>query len=132
VKGFLRSLSIALAAGAAGGLVNSAAVWAAGHWGLTARAHVRLAPAFTPGWLYPRLVWGALWGLLLLLPILERRFFLRALVLSLAPTLAQLFWFFPRTPAGTLGLGLGMLTPLFVFAFNLLWALVALGWFRAA
>ncbi|HEU4700586.1 MAG TPA: hypothetical protein VFS40_15485 [Gemmatimonadales bacterium] len=132
MKSFLRSVSIAAAAGIAGALVNSAAVWAAGHYGLTARAHVRLAPGFTPGWLYPRIAWGALWGLLLLVPLLERRPFWRAVVLSLAPTAAQLLWFFPRTPAGYLGLSLGALTPVFVFLFNLLWALVAVGWYRAA
>ncbi len=30
---------------------------------------VKIAPAFTPAWLYQRLVWGGLWGWLFLLPV---------------------------------------------------------------
>jgi hypothetical protein len=133
MKVFLRRLSAAFAAGAAGGLLNGITVWASGEYGLTRMAHVRLAPALTPGFLYPRVVWGGLWAFVLLLPVLERSPGWRVVVLALLPTLAQLFWFFPRTtPYGMLGLGLGTLMPLFVLLFNLVWALVAVAWYRRA
>jgi hypothetical protein len=131
MKRFLRRLSLAFAAGAVGGLANSVALWAAGHWGLTAMLGVRIAPGLSAGWLYPRLVWGGLWGALLLLPIALRRPLVRAFLISLGPTLAQLLWFFPRTtPHGWLGLGLGAMTPLVVTLANLVWGLAAVAWFR--
>jgi len=41
---------------------------------------------------------------------------------SLLPTAAQLFYFFPyHTPFGSMGLGLGNLTALFVLLFNFVW-----------
>jgi hypothetical protein len=119
-------LAVCFCAGLLGGLANSLAVWAAGHWGLTALAGVKLAPVLTPAWLYPRLVWGGLWGLLLYpavaRPRSRRHWVRKGLWLSLLPTLAQLFLVFPyRTPFGPLGLGLGTLTPLFVLLFNFIW-----------
>ena len=68
----LRDLSLAFAAGAVGALANSIAVWLAGDHGLTAALGLKVAPELTAAWLYPRLVWGGIWGLLLVLPILER------------------------------------------------------------
>lgn len=131
MKTFLRRLSLAFAAGAVGGLANGFAVWGAVRLGLPALAHVRIGAPPLPGGLYPRVVWGGVWGLLLLLPVLERRPVWRGLVLSLGPTLAQLFWFYPHaTPNGPMGLRLGWLTPLFVVVFNAVWGVVASLWYR--
>jgi hypothetical protein len=127
-----RQLSLVLAAGAVGALANSAALWAAGSSGLTHALGVRIAPTLTPEWLYPRIVWGGLWGLLFLLPLASQRWVAQGLALSLFPTLVQLFVIFPqRTPAGTLGLELGTLTPLVVLAANAVWGLAASAWLRA-
>lgn len=127
----LRDLSLAFAAGAVGALANSIAVWLAGDHGLTAALDVKVAPQLTAAWLYPRLVWGGLWGLLLVLPILERAWFWRGLLFGLAPSAFLLFYFFPeRTPAGMMGLNLGMLTPLVVVVANAIWGVVAAGWYR--
>ena len=46
------------------------------------------------------------------------------LLLSLAPSAAQLFYFFPMGGAGWLGAELGGLTPLFVLAANAVWGWV--------
>ena len=130
MKALLRLLSLCFAAGAFGALVNSLVVWASGHSGLTAALGVSLAPALTLAWLYPRLVWGGLWGLLFALPMSFRSAAVHGLVVSLAPALAQLFVFFPRAGKGTLGLELGMLTPLLVLLFDAVWGVAASAWLR--
>ncbi|MEQ1440264.1 hypothetical protein AAG565_12965 [Fontimonas sp. SYSU GA230001] len=123
-----RSLSLAFAAGVFGALINSLAVWAAGRYGLTAALGVGIAPALIPAWLYPRLVWGGLWGLQLLLPLRGPAVML-GIVLSVAPTLFQLLWMFPfHSGYGWLGLELGLLTPVLVWMFNLVWAWSTLAW----
>ncbi|MEC9358044.1 MAG: hypothetical protein VX836_09260 [Pseudomonadota bacterium] len=128
----MRAASLAFAAGAVGALLNSLAVWAAGHYGLTARVGVAIHPSFSAAWLYPRIVWGGLWGLLLLLPLAPGRTLIRGLVVSLGPSLAQLLFFFPQqTSHGLGGLGLGLLTPVAVLIFNAIWGISAAYWIRS-
>jgi hypothetical protein len=127
-----RRLSLVFAAGAAGALANSLALWAAGTSGLTEAIGVRIAPSLSPEWLYPRIAWGGLWGLLFLLPLASQRWVAQGLALSLFPSLFQLFVVFPyRTSAGALGTGLGTFTPVVVFAANAVWGLAAAAWLRA-
>jgi len=117
---------ICFAAGCIGALVNSIAVWMSGDLGFTGQLGVSLAPALTPRWLYPRIVWGGIWGFLFLLPMLRSRTVLRGSVISLFPSAAQLFYFFPfEAHKGLAGLELGLLTPVFVLFFNLVWGVVA-------
>ncbi len=123
-----RKLSQVFAAGVLGGLVNSLAVWGFGVAGFTSILGVAIAPVLTPGWLYPRLVWGGLWGVLFLVP-LRLSWWQRGLVFSLGPSLVQLFLVFPfKAGKGLGGLELGMLTPLFVLFFNAVWGLTAAWW----
>lgn len=124
-----RRLSLAFAAGALGALVNSLAVWLGGYLGLTQALGVKLAPMLTPAWLYPRLVWGGLWAWLFLAAPPGKSPIHRGLQVSLAPSAAQLFYFFPyRLHKGWLGLELGLLTPLLVLVFNAIWGVVAAWW----
>lgn len=133
MSNLLRKISLVFAAGAVGGLVNGLALWLAGAHGVTAALHVRLAPHLTPAWLYPRVVWGGLWGLLLLLPLARSTVVTRALVISLGPTIVQLLYVFPtRLHAGFLGLKLGSLTPLVVVVLNAVWGLAAVLWLRSS
>ncbi|HKI62636.1 MAG TPA: hypothetical protein VKA31_10115 [Mariprofundaceae bacterium] len=121
----LKKLFIVFAAGCLGGMANSLAVWSFGEFGIAHMAGVSIAPALTPAWLYPRIVWGGLWGFLFLLPMLANRPVSRGLVLSLFPTLIQLFVVFPyKAHKGMAGLELGLLTPLFVIFFNAIWGIV--------
>ena len=85
------SLSEAFGAGCFGGLVNSTVIWLSGHYHLTARMGVKLAPSMSPPWLYPRIVWGGIWGFLFLFPVWEGSILKRGILLSLVPTLVQLF-----------------------------------------
>ena len=102
-----------------------------GAYGLNAALGVKLAPTLTPAWLYPRLVWGGIWGVLFLLPILKSSWFRRGVVLSLGPTLVQLLVIFPfKAKKGYLGLELGMLTPVLVLFFNAVWGWSAAIWLK--
>jgi hypothetical protein len=131
MRNFLDRAAVSFAAGAFGASVNSVAVWAAGHYGLMARLGVAIAPSLTAGWLYPRLVWGGLWGFLFLLP-LRGSWWLRGLIVSLAPSAFQLLYVFPQmTGQGLLGLRLGALTPVLVLVFNAVWGLAAACLLRA-
>ena len=128
---WLRNMSLYFAAGSLGGLMNSIALWLFGAYGINTALQVAIHPRLTPGWLYPRIVWGGLWGLLFVLPLVKSRFFLRGLMLSLGPTLAQLFYIFPTIQhQGMLGLKLGVLTPVLVILVNAIWGIAAALWLR--
>lgn len=125
----LRNLSLAFSAGCLGGLANSIAVWGSGELGITAAFGVGIAPALTLAWLYPRIVWGGIWGFLFVVTIPGVRWWVRGLIFSLGPSFVQLLVIFPtQTLAGRFGLGLGALTPVFVLLFNAVWGLVAAWW----
>src|SRR4030042_2315309 len=108
MKKLAKRIGSMFSAGAFGGLVNSLVVWIAGSKGIAAHFGVSLAPQLTPPWLYPRIVWGGLWGFLFLLPLMENRNVSRGLVFSLGPSLVQLFFIFPKVAdKGILGVELG-------------------------
>ena len=120
---------MAFGAGVVGGLANSLVVWLFGIYGFTTRLGVGIAPALTLKWLYPRLVWGGIWGFLFLLPIFRNSIFKRGLLISLGPSIMQISYFFPyKAHAGYLGMGLGALTPVFVLLFNAVWGIMAALW----
>ncbi len=107
-------------------MANSLAVWFSGDCGFTGSMGVSMAPALTAKWLYPRIVWGGLWGLLFVMPVLNSKAISKGAVMSIFPTLFQLLVVFPHmTNQGLFGLRLGELTPLVVAAANLIWGVVA-------
>jgi len=127
------TLSVIFSAGCLGGLANSVTVWLCGKYGLTYALGVNIAPALTPYWLYPRIIWGGIWGSLFLLPFLKGSPIRRGLLFSLAPTIFQLYYVFPYiTNKGVMGLKLGIFTPLFVLAFNAVWGITAALWLRSS
>ncbi len=124
-------VSLVFTAGCLGGLVNSACVWFFGALGITTFFGVSIAPGFTKAWLYPRLVWGGIWGALFLLPAMKDRYLWKGLILSLGPTLVQLFIVFPfKAQKGVMGLDLGAFTPVFVIIFNGVWGVTAAAWIK--
>jgi hypothetical protein len=127
----VKEVSLTFAAGVLGGLANSLTVWLFGAVGLNQLLGVALAPALTPTWLYPRLVWGGLWGWLFLLPFPKLTYPSRGFIFSLAPSLVQIFVVFPlKAQKGVGGLELGYLTPLLVLFFNAVWGLAAALWLK--
>lgn len=126
---FLRRVSLVFSAGALGGLANSLVLWVLGRAGVTGMVGVALAPKLVPMWLYPRIVWGGIWGLLFLLPLLRHSPVKRGILLSLGPTVVQLFVVFPfKAFKGYLGLELGGMTPVFVVVLNAVWGVTAAYW----
>ena len=127
----MRNLSLVFVAGCWGALWNSLAVWLFGLLGIAPALGVHIAPPLTTAFLYPRLIWGGIWGLLFLLPMGRWSFPTRGLLFSLAPTLMQLFLVFPvMAHKGLLGLQLGYLTPLMVVFYNAIWGLGAGLWLK--
>ena len=131
MKRLAKRITVIFAAGCLGGLANSLAVWLFGAYGVTKTLGVRIAPDLSPVWLYPRLVWGGIWGLLFLLPVFRSSVLKRGLLLSLGPTIIQLFVVFPyKADQGMMGMGLGALTPLLVLVFNAIWGITVAIWLR--
>lgn len=121
----MKRLLFIFAAGCLGALGYSAAAWLCGELGITRSLGVSISTVVTPHGLYPRIVWGGIWGLLFFLPLFNSRPLAKGTLVSLFPTVAQLFIVYPyQTHAGVAGLRLGMLTPAFVFLFNWAWGLV--------
>lgn len=120
----MKKLLVVFAAGCLGALANSLVVWQFGEMGINRAMGVSITPALTPAWLYPRIVWGGLWGLLFILPMLQSRLLLKGTLLSLFPTAVQLFVVFPlKAHKGIAGIELGLYTPLLVLFFNGVWGL---------
>ncbi len=131
MKRILLNTSLFFVAGCLGGLLNSLAVWLAGEYGLTAAVGVKIAPALTLPWLYRRIVWGGLWGLIFFLPVARHSTIARGALLSLGPSAVQLCYLFPYIlNKGFMGLKLGSATPLLVLAFNLVWGITAAFWIK--
>ncbi len=128
-----KKIALVFAAGCLGGLINSLAVWIFGELGITSALGVKIAPNLSAAWLYPRIVWGGIWGALFLLPLWQRRVLIKGLIYSMGPTLVQLFIVFPmKANKGAMGLDLGTLTPVFVIIFNAIWGVTAAVWLRWA
>ena len=126
-----RFLSLVFTAGCVGAVANSVVVWLFGDLGINAALGVKIAPKLTPAWLYPRIVWGGLWGFLFLLPILRRSLLSRGLLYSLGPSVVMLFLVFPmKANKGMFGLALGNMTPVLVLIFNAVWGVTAAVWLR--
>ncbi|PLX78097.1 MAG: hypothetical protein C0616_15480 [Desulfuromonas sp.] len=121
-------LAVSFTAGLLGGLAHAGAAWLAGHFGISDMLQVLMKPDWNSAWLYPQLVWGGIWGLAYYFtvgrPRSRQRWVRKGLWVSLLPTAVQLFLVFPHlTSHGMFGLGLGRMTPLLIFALNLVWGL---------
>jgi hypothetical protein len=129
----MKKLLICFAAGCLGALANSLAVWAFGEYGITKHFGVAIAPALKLAWLYPRIVWGGLWGLIFVLPFMNNKLITKGAIISIFPTLVQFFVVFPiQAGKGYFGMDLGMYTPAFVVFFNLIWGVVTAITIRSA
>ncbi len=116
---------IFFSAGCLGALANSLVVYLFGDLGITKSLGVSISPALKTSWLYPRIVWGGIWGLLFFLPFLNSKPASKGTLLSLFPTIVQLFIVYPYfANKGVAGIKLGVLTPALVFVFNWVWGVV--------
>ena len=123
----VRRLASAYFAGAVAALAASLTLWVSARAELLSSLGVSLQPSIDWPVLAPQILWGSLWALGL--PLLRRRMpglTRPALALSLAPALAELFYFLPRAHHAMLGVALGPLTPVVVLAQWAFW-----GWLLA-
>ncbi|MFZ2948846.1 MAG: hypothetical protein WA003_05115 [Desulfuromonadaceae bacterium] len=128
----IRKISAAFTGGAIGGGVDSFNIWAMGKTGISDMIGLAMKPEFSAPWLYQRMIWGGIWMMLLLLPLMGNRVILRGMVFSLFPAAMMLFIVLPSMGKGMWGLGFGMVTPLVVIGLNLVYGIVAAGWYRSA
>ncbi|MEE9542228.1 MAG: hypothetical protein V3V95_00410 [Thermodesulfobacteriota bacterium] len=126
----IRSLSLAFTAGAFGAFIYSVTAFFLGTYGVHRAFGVKLAYKMTPEALYPALVWGGLFALLLLVPILRSKYCIyRGIVLGVLLSLIHLLIIYPyMTNKGFLGLRLGTWTPAFVIFYNAVWGIFAAFW----
>jgi hypothetical protein len=122
-------LCICFCAGLLGAFASSDVAWMAAAAGLPQWCGVNLVPEWTADWIYPRLIFGGLWGLVYSItvstPRTRTRWMRKGLWVSLLPSAWQLFYTYPsQTSFGIMGLGLGTLTPVFVVCYNLVWGAV--------
>lgn len=121
----MKNALVYFAAGCLGALANSLLVWLLGDSGTTRSLGIAMAPSLSPNWLYPRIVWGGIWGFLFFLPLYRSKPIIKGSLLSLLPTMVQLFIIFPYSAQkGIGGVKLGTLTPLFVLFVNWVWGVV--------
>ena len=133
MQGLLGRVSACFTGGVFGGLLASVGAWMAGRYGWTAALGVTIAPEWDAAWIFPRLLWSGLWGLVFVPDVGGASIFWRGLLLSLGPTLVQLFILYPdQDGAGLAGLGLGAWTPLVVLLTNALWGWGTAVWVRLA
>ncbi|GEM_PF-180518 len=133
----LTKMSACLAGGAFGAFVKSLFIWGMGSLGITMALGARISPRLTAPWLYQQLMWGALWALIFLFIKISGRLSWKwvlfwGFVVGLAPTLAQLLYFYPADGYKYFGLKLGYTTPFFVLFFNTIWGWCAAIWMYAA
>jgi hypothetical protein len=122
----MKNALLVFAAGCFGALIQCVVMWLFTRYGITPSLHVSLPGSIAPAWLYPRIVWGGLWGFLFLLPIMTSSVFARSLVVALIPTGVQLFIIYPLYEhKGIGGLSLGLLAPFLVLFFYWVWSLAA-------
>ncbi len=119
-------IAVCFTAGLIGALFSNGALWLSVKSQLTTYAGVAISPDFGLPWLYPRLLFGGLWGLVYYLTVgarrTRRRWVRKGLWVSLLPTAVQLLILFPYCEGkDLLGLSLGSLTPAFIFAQYLIW-----------
>jgi hypothetical protein len=120
----MKNLLVVFAAGCLGALAHIFALHLATRYGLIHALNVQISGSLALSWMYPRIVWGGLWGFIFLLPVLSSSTLMRSFVLCLIPAGVQLFVFYPFYEGkGVAGLSLGMLTPLVVVFFYWVWAL---------
>lgn len=125
----IRKLSGAFTGGALGALLDSFNIWFMGVIGISDMIGITMKPEFAAPWAYKRMIWGGIWMLLLLLPIMKERIVLRGMLFSLAPSAMMLFIVLPSMGKETFGLGFGTMMPFVVIGLNFIYGIFASYWY---
>lgn len=128
----LPNLFRGFSSGAIGGLANTVVIAVLGLAGVTAMLGIKMPPPEMPAFLYKQIIWGGLWGLLLVTPVLKDSWWQRGLLLGTMATAVHLFYFLPQNPnAGILGLNAGAMTPVLIISVTWIYGVVASWFYRS-
>ncbi|WP_323846098.1 hypothetical protein [Microbulbifer magnicolonia] len=130
MREFIKNLSVCFAAGSLAGLAYALGLWAMGHYGFTRWLGVDIAPYLSNTYLYQRIVWGGICGLIFLLPW-QKSWLARGFFLSLIPAGILLLLLLPMRGYGPGAVGLGMMTPLVIVLACAMGGIAASGLLRA-
>ena len=119
----------AIIAGGISALLTSVLIWICTLTGLFAILAIPVAaPPDSGSWFAWRTLWGAVFGVFFLIPLLvEVRESVRGLLVSIVPIAKLLLWDYPQGPEGWFGLNLGPLLPIAAVVLWLIWGVLA-GW----
>jgi len=135
MRGALKKLSLVFTAGAAGGFIRGFLHWFMGSIGMLQLFDINpgLIPSLTPEHIYAEMIWGGIWGILFVLPLLEDSIVLRGIFYGLFPAAVQLFIIFPLSlKDGFMGVEpYGRLAPFFIAFVSIVWGVVASMWWWA-
>lgn len=120
----LRKAALYYAAASLGGLAVALTAWVLGSIGVPEALGVALKPALQKATIYRLMVWGGIWGLIFLLPIVLKPLWLKALVFTLAPVLVALLVVVPMRGGELLLLDKGALAPFYIYLINIPWGLI--------
>jgi len=121
-----RKIGFCFAAGCLGGVAMNVFNLIFGMVNIPEFAGIDMAQDINANALYSDLFWGGAWGILFLLPILEDIPFVKGIVASIVPTLAQLFIFLPMIDGiHFLETEFQLMLPVYVFMLNAVWGVVA-------
>ena len=127
----IRNISLAFTGGAIGAFIDSFNIWFMGSIGISDFIGITMKPEFSAPWVYKRMIWGGVWMILLLLPILKNHICLRGMIFSLIPSSMMLLVILPSMGKGLLGLGFGTLMPVVVIGLNFIYGIFASYWYTA-
>ncbi|MFZ9035844.1 MAG: membrane lipoprotein [Francisellaceae bacterium] len=82
--------------------------------------------------LYRLMVWGGIWGLLLILPIFKNNWFIRGSLLAVLVILFNFIVLMPATGAGFFAYKAGLNVFFGNLIFNYIWGIVAAIWYQLA
>ncbi|MFC2074906.1 hypothetical protein ACFLRA_01370 [Bdellovibrionota bacterium] len=124
--------SLSFGAGVFGGLITALFIWLTGFSGINKIFGIKIKPEWDTSFIYPKLIWGGVWGLAFYPFLINPNWQLTVLhgfLISLLPTLVQWFYVFPKiAKAGIFGKKLGKPTWFYVIVANFFWALGVLYW----
>ncbi|HEX7927974.1 MAG TPA: hypothetical protein VF678_10305 [bacterium] len=127
-------ISLVAAAGAVGAIVQTLIIVGLSEMSVFQLIGLPFKIPFTLPYLYQRISWGGLWGLLFLIPFLPNAAnTTRGLIFAAGPALASLLFFLPfHDDMGWFGLKMGWGWPVVVVIFALVWGYAAGNWLDRA
>jgi multidrug transporter EmrE-like cation transporter len=120
----LRFIALCYSAGSFAAFLSSLAMHLGASGGLHRAFGLALRPGFDTNWLFPRIVWGGLVGMLFAFPLPLRFSWIGLFAITVALTCLQLFVVYPIWEGmGYLGLRYGWAMPFFCFGYTAIYVI---------